>query len=933
MSFEPSSFLGILSAVVLTAIVLLLFRKPALVRVTTLFLNSKSRYKNLLIASFFFISTLISIALNINQLTADQAIREIDRSNGDNVGVVYRFNKEKLELNPELIFSKISDQFSSYLPVKIQEINLQNQKILLTSFDIKSARNYSQDLNKIDEKDLEINEKEIIISQEISDLLNKKAGEKVVILDKEFTIKNVIPDNDVLGYDFPIESKFSSPNGSIYLSSKNIPDAQGIILLKRKTPYIRDDLSRLVNERLQKIDNDLVFEETSIFVTNKAFGSADGVNIGQLILIYGAVVSIPVIVGIFYFLEKLKESRFLKLNHFRILSMTTADLTFAFIGESALYALITSIIGWISGYGLAVLILSGNLGNSFGIVNNFSISPDTLLIGVSTCWMIQILLIAVISLSYVDFPTSVSSNWIKNEFKVFRFKDFTITYIIAFGGFVLMYYALGGYIHDKDLYSFMLILGFDVLLASLFYLASQFWKAKKRAIFVLLAVLLIVESLWNYSTDLHSKVNGIEVYDFLRIYIGSILLIVSNISLITSILKFLRLRLVTFFAFSFFQKYIQKNFFYLLILTFLFGVLTFIPIIRHTVTTISENTQSEYDVLITDKTGREDLDSKLTEFKSQIKKINILNYGNIRVGDKKISELKGYDPLVPNSEKDLISPDIISTLNSDFGNDLNVRTEAMYQQKLDNFSTSEKYVLLGQNYLTESDIQNLHPEFSLGDSVQIEFPNGLKIEREVVGFVQDKKTSRDAVLNGVFISSADYANLRKQSVFLSSAYAVKLKDSSQAQDFISKFKLKNEEAYISQVTTITSSLTQVFKFFDKIILFLRITILAVITLLTLILIMSSKTALDQELNYSSVLAKFSPNASALFSFIMIVIAQLLAYSLITHLWRRYKENLFNKNVNLNFSISNFDVLINLGIITLFIILSFFLLKFISNEKK
>src|SRR5690606_1613267 len=117
----------------------------------------------------------------------------------------------------------------------------------------------------------------------------------------------------------------------------------------------------------------------------------------------------------------------------------------------------------------------------------------------------------------------------------------------------------------------------------------------------------------------------------------------------------------------------------------------------------------------------------------------------------------------------------------------------------------------GQNFLTESNGQSLHPDLKLGDLIEIEFLDGTKIEREVVGFIESQKDTsieNSGNLNGVFISEKDYSEInRSTGVYLSYAYALRLKDKSNAETFVHNLQDSLKEKFISQVSLTRSSLT------------------------------------------------------------------------------------------------------------------------------
>lgn len=808
---DISSYLGIGIALIVLGLGWFVINKPVLLKLSA---RKILKDKKVAIISFlliFFISALISSSIFVSDSYGTYTDNLISQKIGKTDGIIYLRNPKAYwnETEASKVYSNVLSEFDGFLPIfySIDTLNGSDSlDTVVVSFNPNSASSYSSSLVKeSDYKDLKPDE--VILSESYAKDKNLKVGDEIglnTLLDQKLTVVKVLQDNGILGFNFPVSSRFQNFKGSIYVSQEALENLNlqngsiyNALLLRTSIDYDTSSFTQYVNNKLVKYDRDLIFEELANSYSSRLSGGS-GLSLSQIILLLSTIPLICLVI-FYYFVYANnidKESKLLsKLNATGLSKNGFILLSFL---EGAIYSFLGAFFGTFAGYFLAQFYF-GFLGFILGTNNLFDkffivASPSSYFISFGMSFMILLLinLLICIRLSSDQKVFDIGKNQINESDNVFKLKDHTLLFGLMIACLGLFYYVFN-YVKEVDVKSVIYYFNIQIVLWMFSYLAIGLNPKRKTVYLNIVCLTTLVINIVAYRYFGLLQIWQSNPYFYLInaaiILVFSTILLVTNLTLLKAILTKLRINSATLnLAFGILRESKFSIFIIIFCSVVIFSTIS-LPIASNVVNQIRNNLGNKYDLIIVDQKGlssEADIKEKISRL--NVESIKVINYTTADLPDFTYESIgAGEEAAALNKNLDDRISESISTLDEGTLNEINIQADPNIPEPNKEFLTSSSYVILGNNYKKAFAKDNVRADIRVGDKVKISF-QGVNIERKVLAIIDNESASQTSVnsdentksffsRNGIFISEKDYNSLRtNRKVYFNRLYGLIYKD-------------------------------------------------------------------------------------------------------------------------------------------------------------
>lgn len=839
--------------VIIAIVVIIAIRKWFL---TTLALRNFFRKKTstiLVILGSMIGTSLISGSLILNDSFQNSSKKYINEKIGYTSSILYPRNPSEVWTQGKVneIFSKVSEDFNTYLPIYYQRLTVTNSEknntindVVVMSFDPSSAISYEPNAAGL-LRTLSLQKEEVIISKSLADQLDLQANNDIQIslinnISLVLKVKEIVSDNGLVGFNAPIQSRFGFSLGSVVFSPElltafhssltdaSVLDANGAynaLLLSRANNYDRIALTKKIQNIINEYDTNLIFEEIRQYFTESTLGNTNGINFGQLLLIvslFAIVAGLVLMINLYYMIADERRS---ELGTLRALGLKRKDISYLFVFEGTLYSLISSFAGVIVGIGLGYVFITiierivTKTAEEFDLQStlSFSLNEQSLIFAFTGAWMMTFLTTMLASISLGKMPiASAIRNTTLTQLKRMKLSNAGLIILIALCGIFLVFFAANGSVAGNAR-AYYIYFGTLVFLWPIAYVWYHF--RKNLIVNQLVSIFTIIFTLFLPRIDFFEE--AWKAGPILFIFNG-VVLIVSLATLIISSMDVIARVFGKVFSYLpkkyapilIGMKYpIEKRFRSGLTITifgFVIFIVSIVSILRFQINDIINTIRSDFDIVIIDQFGKEDVVGLLEKNSARIRGFKSFDHsdiGQVTLPNYMYKDIPSFDPEAPLNLKpeDIYIENLVTVDETFFENPLDLISDFSKEEVSRLLTTTSEYVVLGKNYSRASDDFNLRPDIELNSKVTIEFPGNKRIERTVIGMIDsDSKpvigvlqTSITSIGNsGILIGRNDYQNLRdEENVYLSGIYGIKTDGSQDAQyageDVKKIFKGKN----------------------------------------------------------------------------------------------------------------------------------------------
>lgn len=752
MNFDVIKFFIYIFAGLLVLSIIFLFRGFKLLKYN--FKDIAANVKgNLFVVSLY---TLIGVVLLIAFITANTIIqnnqRQLERSFLGQEGFISLYTNQKLNqedvLELNAILGRTYEEISPLIYEKLK-VDYEEDTFYVVSTDFMS------------EDKIILNTDEVSVAEVFSEHHGVNIGDTLVLKRKQeaYEVKVVGLHKNALNF---------SQYGNEYISEGNIvvnktlfnyeEDQYNSVLLKNS----------IVNIDHQSVKDVIYSNEKKLYFTNLSqIKAQNSVRPFNFILAIILPILIILILTLFIFLRNKQSANIAQKNE--ILAYYHKKSPFIFLSylynKQFILLLLSGFISLIGGLILSFLmykIFEEDLNKFiFGLDSAFNVE---LIIGSET--LISFVVVYLILGLLVNLIVSLGSYKVKVESKFLNFSNSdsnqvklnqNVVIVIILIGFIifgLVYmYILDSFANiEREL--FLLLAAYIALFLSSYLISLKIGLFKSS---ILLSTLLILINLMSYFfISLEDEVYNL-ILDVLLLYISVSLGIYLIYLLIPSLVKFIKLKRV-----SLYLKVVRIE-----SIKFLIICLLFIPFILIQLTVLQVNNVElsrnytpldHFDYYLStsyfDSSNEEYFESK--DFEDLWRVYTSMAYLFLKNDIKEEEQAIGYRSIFS------MPGELTKRLDID-------------QSALENFSNSEKYVFLGEDY---SNVDS----FEVGDTISLNISGDKQIKREIVGFL-DLDGLKDYIKNnnflatvveqGVLLSEKDFFNFF-QDYFLNSVYMMRL---------------------------------------------------------------------------------------------------------------------------------------------------------------
>lgn len=766
-----------------------------------------------------------SLVVNDSFIISSQNL--VNAKLGSTVGIIYPRSNQTIwaERDIDLISSVVRNDFSKSLPIFYERLSIRNTKdkdtqkddVIVSSFDPISARAYEPNL-VLDNTSLQINKDEIILSKQLANQLKVNEGDKIDIvatsqISLSFTLKKIIKDNGLIGFNAPLASQYTSSLGSAYISPEIFNSLRGTniqqstklynaILVSRPPNYDKDTLQSNIQKKLNTIDTNIIFEELHESYSEQISGGGNGLNFGQVLLIvssFAIIAGLVLMISLYYMIAQERKG---ELGTLRIIGLTKYAITKLFVFEGFLYSFASSLVGTIVGVGVGALFILiikkiiNNFFSKFDLSSNITLHASLTSLAFAFSGALLVIFFTTVLASFrianINLVASIRDIPEHKVKKLTLSKISAILIIFIATGF-LSYLASKNRITSPNIKAYIYFFTFIAFIGGSTYLLKYYVQPKLIISIASLAILALTIFTNYFPTFKGAWHNGPYLFfiNAVIIIISLIILILYNVDLVLKPIAFIfkgfpKIRVVFLVGFQYIQENKLRSGLIASTLALVVFIVSLISILRVEANQVLAKLDPQYNIVIFDQLNREDLNPLLLQKKDEIagfKELYSTNFGSVQFPDHQYKSILNYDekaPLAPKPE-DLYRDSISAVPQEFFTKDITLTTDEKDIASI--FANSNKYIILGKNFKTPSSIFNQRPELKLHQKVKITLTGNVTAEREVIGFIDNASKAggqfsisfAQAGNSGVLISKKDYDELRaSKGVYLSSVYGIKL---------------------------------------------------------------------------------------------------------------------------------------------------------------
>lgn len=763
--------------------------------------------KDKLLSLFIIFASIIPPVLIVSSLIVNDSVVGssqdlINQKLGNTSSIIYSADVSKtwdLKKSNE-IFTKVSDQFSNFLPIRYELQTISSgtnvlENTIILNYDENISKSYlaNSSLSTAVSPNINLSQNEVILSSSIANSLNVQEGGTVNVTqsgtNRTLIIKKILPDNGLIGFNLPLPSNYETFNGSVYVQAEFFntkEDLYNALLLRRSGTYDAGVLERTIKDRLLNYDRTLVFEELRSYLRVRSEGGSSSLNFGQVLLVINIIAILSSIILIFSVSTLKYLYNYNSFNTVQITGVKRSSMIRTLAFEGFIYALAASLVGAIIGIGFSRLIfdiVSKIVSTSvpeleYQPVFNFYLDSQTLIYAFAGSFF-------VLFFSLIFFSYRVVSLNIRNRTLLKLTTNQSVLLILSsIFSLTLLYYSLTNKFGSGAPKAFSSYVAITVIILTAMYGLQFIWN-KRKVVSICSLILLALNILCIYIQPFKQTWQDypylILVNCIFILFSSSILLIYNTrfVSRAFNLLPFVSNKNLK-LGFSYISEYkVQSSaiFFVLTVLVFFVAV---VSIARFQVNKIVNTVSTEYQVIINDKLGRSNARDLIKNIDG-VNSVLEVNYTAVTLNQFQYQNLKNFDETkLSGIKKEENYATTLVTVGEGLFENAAFISDFSLEELQSKFLNSNQYVILGKNFSTESTSTNLHPDLKLGDKVEIEI-EGQKISREVIAIVNTEgintfgNTISTSGSQGILVSQKDLDQLRNtQSIYIPAVFGVRV---------------------------------------------------------------------------------------------------------------------------------------------------------------
>jgi hypothetical protein len=790
----------------------------------------------LLVLCFTIPFFLITTSLLVNDSIARSKQEYVESKIGTTDGVIYDRlqNTSWNDTDINKITGNLKNNFDYFLPIFIKETVFENpnvgkkiEKGLIINFNQNTAYNYNSRL--IDENiNFSLSDKDVVIAKSLAESLLLKEGDTIKITSEDFTIKQIIKDNGLIGFNNALTTNYFPPQGSVFIGNSGLkriaPDfpADGklynTILVSRINGYDKSVLVNDVQDKLFSIDKNLLFDEVGFSLFDSLNEWSNGLNMGQVILLFGLIPFIAVIALLITLLELQFKSLKQTFTNLSIIGYKRVDIIRYLVFQNTLYSTVAGIIG----VGLAILlnnVILQSIKNEllfgptkfdyYSLLKN-QVTFQSIIFSYTGIWIVLLLISTLWAVSRSNFDLGITLK----KITPIKIDELSSRKLLILGGilispFVIYYLISRSPTTTASAKAIVQLVSYLTVIWTITY--GLKYKIKETYLFIPAAILSILvaflfstvfksRELWNLFPILKLITLGIYIVNIIILVLYSshfLSKIVDRISPKSSILrKFFKL------VFNIPRQRKLYTFLSIFATTIIISAVNIGYIFNSFIDkAINETYIGGFDTVVSDNLGINNIVNLLpANNNNEVQKIS---YTVAKLPEFPYKSLQFYDKekFVDISEDEAFRTQV-SVLPEEILKEQKIKFES--SDSLEKFNTSSEYIIVGQSYLKEMSERNLRPDISIGKKVSIQLPGKVVLSRTIIGIVEeiDNKGNFDPGIflqNGILLGNKDYESLQKnEKVFFPSIYGARI-------DYKSSDPLVDENEFVNKLKSTSIS--------------------------------------------------------------------------------------------------------------------------------
>jgi putative ABC transport system permease protein len=774
-------------------------------------------------------TSLISGSLILNDSFVSSSQSHVQEKIGTTTGIIYPRSPEVTwdTTKANSVYSAVNTDFEKFLPIYFRRLTVTNptqaivkNDTVVMSFDKDTAASYERTFAE-HSSSFSIAKDQAILSQSLADQLKLSTGDEVNIsiinnISIVLKIKDILPDNGLIGFNAPTQSHLGFSLGSVYVSPELLPTLSAqmsqtsqngyynALLVSRPPNYVRDTLISIVQQRLNTYDPNIIFEELHYYLSSSTLGTSGSTNFGQILLIvsvFAIIAGLILMINLYYMIA---DERRGELGTLRAIGFSRVDTILVFIFEGALYSLVSSLVGVLFG----ILLGWGFLTVVTKVINSYasefdlqstiklSINFTSLIFAFSGAWIVTFLTTLLSSFSIVNVPIVAALRDLRPTKKIkLTFSSIALILTVSFIGAVLLYFSYFGKITSETIKAYFTYIGFLLFLWPLSYVVNLIRPFK--IVYQIVALLTIWFTLLLPKVDMFEAAwrNGpyLFILNAVVLIFSCAIVLLFSIDDIVKLLRFIsRLSPKFYSVISVGLKYpVQKKFrsgLTMIVFGLVIFIVSVISTLRLQINEVLNKVTSEFDVIIIDQLGKENVRGLIEEHKDEISGYEDMfssDLGSATIPQYLYKDIPVFDPNAPLAIKpeDEFRDAVVTVDQSLFSRNLTILSDKSPEEVQRLLLETSDYVLLGQNYSRAPGDFNIRPEIALNTKITLKFPGSKEIQRTVIGIIKDDSAPASIETlqipvsangsNGILIGKQDYEFIKNtEGIYFSGVYGL-----------------------------------------------------------------------------------------------------------------------------------------------------------------